>query len=147
MMVRMIPMPRRSQHGMSLMELMIVVAIVGILGTIAVSSYRGQMLRSNRVDATATLLQVQVAQEKFFLQNNRYATSAEFVLAPAAGGLGFAATTAGGHYTLVLSRPTVTTYTITATPAGAQADDSDCTAFTIDESGTRTPAAGTHCWR
>ena len=138
----------QHQRGMSLMELMIVVAIVALLGTIAVSSYRSQMLRANRVDGTATLLQVQVAQEKFFLQNRRYAAdNTELVAVPPAG-LGIAATTPGGHYTLVLAAPTATTYTITATAAGGQVDDlAACLAYTINEQGARTPLNTTGCWR
>jgi type IV pilus assembly protein PilE len=136
----------QRQSGVTLVELLIVVVIVAILGNLAVSSYRSQMMRANRVDATSMLLQIQVAQEKYFLQNNRYADGTEFTAAPP-GGLGFTATTPGGHYTLALVRPTTATYSVTATPAGTQANDSDCTAFTIDQSGGRTPAAGTHCWR
>jgi type IV pilus assembly protein PilE len=137
----------RSQRGMSLMELMIVVAIVALLGTIAVSSYRGQMLRSNRVDGTAALLEVQVAQEKFFLQNQRYAVDNTELAAAPPTGLGIPVATAGGHYSLVLAAPTATTYTITATAAGGQVNDTNCPTYTINEKGDRTPAAATHCWR
>jgi type IV pilus assembly protein PilE len=138
---------RLHQRGMSLMELMIVVAIVALLGTIAVSSYRSQMLRANRVDGTSALLQVQVAQEKFFLQNRRYAADNTELAAAPPGGLGIAVTTPGGHYSLVLQAPTATTYTIAATPAGAQVDDTACPAYSVDEQGTRTPANTTGCWR
>jgi type IV pilus assembly protein PilE len=139
--------PQRRQRGMSLMELMIVVAIVALLGMIAVSSYRSQMLRSNRVDGTATLLQVQVAQEKFFLQNRRYAVDdTELAAAPPAG-LGIATASPGGHYTLSLAGA-ATTYTITATAtAGQTADIAACQTYTITESGTRTPLNTSGCWR
>jgi type IV pilus assembly protein PilE len=135
------------QRGMSLMELMIVVAIVALLGTIAVSSYRSQMLRSNRVDGTAALLQVQVAQEKFFLQNRRYAVDDTELAAVPPAGLGIATASPGGHYTLLLNG-TATTYTITATATGGQTNDvAACQIYTITETGTRTPLNTTGCWR
>ena len=62
------------QRGVTLIELMIVVVVLAILGSISVSTYRRYMLRANRTDATTMLLRIQVAQEKFFLQNNGYAT-------------------------------------------------------------------------
>src|SRR5512145_330042 len=111
---------RARSRGMSLLELMAVVAIVAILGTIAVNTYRGYLLRTNRTDARMALLRVQAAQEKFFLQNNRYADTAELTPAPADGGLGVPSTTPGGHYTITLARPTTTTYTATATAIAGQ---------------------------
>jgi type IV pilus assembly protein PilE len=131
---------------MTLIELMIVIVIVAILGNLAMGSYRRYMMRANRVDATGTLLQVQVAQEKFFLQNRRYGSSnADLTTAPPAG-LGFNATTDGGFYTLALAG-TPTTYTITATATGTQAQDTTCPTFAINEQGTRTPLTSTGCWR
>jgi len=146
--IRHIP-DRHRAFGMTLIELMVVVAILAIVATVAVSSYRRQVLRSNRVDATSTLLRVQVAQEKFFLQNNRYAVAGELATAPPAGlGISTGATSPGGHYTIALAAPTATTYTVTATATGAQTGDvAACLTFTINEQGVRTPAAATGCWR
>ena len=137
----------RAQRGFTLVELMIVIAIVAILGSLAMGSYRRYMLRANRVDATSALLQVQVAQEKFFLQNRRYgSTAADLTSAPPAG-LGFvSATTDGGNYTLALA-PTATGYTVTATAVAAQAQDTTCPSFTLNEQGTRTPVTASGCWR
>jgi prepilin-type N-terminal cleavage/methylation domain-containing protein len=68
---------RARSQGMTLIELMIVVIVVAILGTVAVSSYRSYLIRANRTEARMALLRVQAAQEKFFLQNNRYASNSE----------------------------------------------------------------------
>ena len=65
----------RSISGFTLMELMITLAIVALLAAIAVPSYREYIIRSNRIDATSALLKIAAAQEKFFLQNNSYATN------------------------------------------------------------------------
>lgn len=141
------PSSRARSRGVTLLELMAVVVIIGILGTLAVNSYRGYLLRTNRTDARMALLRVQAAQEKFFLQNNRYADDTELTPAPADGGLGVPATTPGGHYSIALARPTTTTYTATATAiAGQTADAAACRTLTINETGDRTPA-GNDCWR
>lgn len=142
------PSARARSRGVTLLELMAVVVIIGILGTIAVNSYRGYLLRTNRTEARMALLRVQTQQEKFFLQNNRYAATAELSLGPTATppGLGIAATTPGGHYSITLAG-TNTTYTATATAtAGQTADAAACQVLTINQNGDRTPT-GNDCWR
>jgi len=147
---------RHNLRGFSLIELMIVVAILGIVATIANSSYRNYLVRTHRTDATAALLQIQVAQEKFFLQNNAYAGTAQIALAPPAG-LGLSATTTqGGYYTLTITPavPTVA-YTATATPISTkgQASDADCQSFSVDQSGRKSALDSSStdnsakCWR
>jgi type IV pilus assembly protein PilE len=148
---------KRSQLAFTLTELMITVAIVSILASIVYPSYRNQVLRSHRVEAKNALLQVQVAQEKFFLQNSRYAGNAacaatELTAASNAGGLGVSATTTNGYYTIVLCSPSTTTYNVTATAAGAQASDSTCKKFIIDNTGAQSSqnsagSASTGCWK
>jgi type IV pilus assembly protein PilE len=116
----------------------------------AVASYRNYILRANRTDGTSTLLRLQVAQEKFFLQNNRYATNAEMTAAPPNGlglALGAGGLTAGGRYTMTLVSPSNTQYTATATAAGGQTADTACLALSIDQAGTRTPGTASGCWR
>lgn len=138
----------RRQRGVTLIELMVVVVVLAILGSISVSTYRRYMLRANRTDATTMLLRIQVAQEKFFLQNNGYADGAELTGDPPAG-LGFASsTTPNGHYTIELDAPDDTHYTATATATGGQTQDkADCQTFTLNEQGTRTPAESSGCWK
>lgn len=145
-------MNRKSRNrGVTLMELMTVVAIVSILAAVAVSSYRAQMLRANRSEAKSALLRIQVAQEKFFLQNNRYALESELATAPP-GGLGVSMP---AQYTLSLSTmgAAPTAYSATATATSGQRDDDDCATLTITESGVRsaTNKSGTTttaaCWR
>ena len=144
------PGARARMRGVTLLELMAVVVILGILGTLAVNSYRGYLLRTNRTEARMALLRLQAAQEKFFLQFNRYADTAELSTSPSDAttpGLGIAATTATGKYAITLARPTTTTYTATATAQGGQtADTAACLVLTINETGTRTPADN-NCWR
>lgn len=132
---------RPAQRGMTLIELMTVVAIVAILGTIALTSYRSSVVRANRAEATTTLLRVQAAQEKFYLNEQTYSNSlAELKIAPL---------TERRLYRIQLSNVSDTTYRATATAIDGQAgSDSECGTLTIDATGTRTPSpATTRCWR
>lgn len=139
---------RQCVRGVTLLELMVVVAVLAIIASVAVPSYRGYLRRAQRADATAALLQLRQAQEKFFLQNGQYADDALLDDAPP-GGLGLSTTSEHGHYTIVLDRLTNTTYVATATAAGGQVDDDACQTFTINEVGVRTssPNGITTCWK
>ncbi len=133
----------KNQRGVTLIELMIVVAVVAILAAIAYPGYRNQIMRSHRTEAKAALLQIQVAQEKYFLQNNSYGTLAQ--LGPASLGLTVSNTTANGYYLISLPTQTATTYQAKAAVQGGQSDDTHCAAFTIDQSGARS-ATNADCW-
>lgn len=131
-----------KMRGVTLIELIVVVAIVALLASIAVPSYRQYVMRSNRTEAKAALLHVSAAQEKFYLQNNTYTD--ELTDAPPAG-LGLASTTETGLYTIAVAGADDEGYTATATATGAQAEDSHCAQFSLDETGTRA-ATSNDCW-
>ena len=138
---------RGKNSGITLIELMIVIVVVAILGAIGTSSYRSYLIRANRTEAKEALLRVQVAQEKFYLQNNRYANGVAELAAAPPQGLGIPANTPRGYYTIGLVG-TATTYTATATAAGGQAQDAKCNALGINETGQRSPSPDTAgCWR
>ncbi len=138
---------KQTQRGVTLIELMIVMVVLAIIASIAVPSYRQYLMRTNRTEGTAALLQLRLAQEKFFLQNNRYATAAEMSQDLPAG-LGLPAVTSHGYYTVLMVRPTPTTYSATASIAGGQLGDATCPTLTIDESGVRTAGGPVEvCWK
>jgi type IV pilus assembly protein PilE len=143
-------MKYRRSSGITLIELMIVVVIVSILAAIAVPSYRQYLTRTHRVEAKAALLRIQVAQEKFFLQNNRYITATADLSKPSPNGLDLPTTTPNGMYdisVIVGSTGTSISYTAVATAKGTQlASDVDCSVFTITDTGAKTPA-DKDCWR
>ena len=143
-------MSRARSQGVTLIELLIVIIIVGILGSIAMSAYRNYVMRANRTEARMALLAIQTAQEKWFVQNSQYAQDIATLVAPPPGGLGIALTaggvTTGGNYTISFTLATPTAYTVQAATTGAQVNDTACPTLSIDQNATRTPTAST-CWR
>jgi type IV pilus assembly protein PilE len=142
-----------SWRGFSLIELMVVMAVFAILSSIAVGSYRRYTLRAARTEGRLALLAIQVAQEKYFLQNNTYAQDIATVIAAPPAGLGISSinasgVTSGGNYTISFAAVTPTTYTLQAVATGAQAKDTAaCLTFTITDQGARTPVDSSGCWR
>ncbi|HLK71341.1 MAG TPA: type IV pilin protein [Steroidobacteraceae bacterium] len=120
---------RRSQQGFSLMELMIAVAIVAIISAIAIPSYRSYVLQGNRTDAMKTLAYYQQALERCYSQNFSYVGCAQIPALPVAS--------SGGYFTITLPALAATSYLLTATTAGAQVKDTQCTTFTINQTGTQ----------
>jgi len=137
--------------GVTLIELMIVIVVVAILASIAVPSYRNYVLRSHRVEAKAALLNLAAAQEKFYLQNNTYATNTQLTTAPP-NGLGLASSTENGWYTVAIANgANAAGFSATATATGTQTEDDDCATFTINQLGVKSAtksggSASTVCW-
>lgn len=139
---------RIKQTGLTLIELMIVLLIAAILTSIAVPSYRAYVVRSQRVDAKQALLALSTAQEKFFLQCNRYAGqlgAANSCADP--GTIAFSSTSEKGWYDLSVEAAGVTDFRIRAEPSAGspQASDSTCTFFEVTGAGIRT-ASDAKCW-
>jgi type IV pilus assembly protein PilE len=128
---------RIHQGGVTLIELVVVVVIFAILAAIAIPSYVSSIQKSRRTDAKTALTASAQAMERWFAQNNTYTGIA-------VGSGGVYAVSENGYYTIALSNTSVTTYTLTATPAGSQAGD-PCGAFTLDQADNR-GAATTGCW-
>jgi type IV pilus assembly protein PilE len=131
---------KNRQRGVTLIELLTVMVVLAIVASIAIPSYRRYLLRAQRADAKAALLQVQTAEEKFLLQQNTYTAN---VTGGQPAGLGLTGKSEHNYYdiTVVLTNVGgVPGYTITAAPgAGSgQADDDKCVSFTLNEQGTRT---------
>jgi type IV pilus assembly protein PilE len=138
-------LPRRRMAGMTLLELMIVCVVVGILGLIAIPSYRQYVMRSQRTEAKAALLRLQTNQERFYLANRIY--SGDPVALGFTGGV-----SERGTYALEIVGADATTYLARATPrAGGAYDmrnDAQCATFTLDAQGVRgaTGTAAATCW-
>jgi type IV pilus assembly protein PilE len=143
---------RRNNRGFSLLELLVTIAILAIVASLAASSYHHNVIRAHRTEASTTLLAIQMAQERWFLQNNAYAQAVATLVARPPLGLGIPISAAGltqnGYYTIGFAAATPTAYTIRAEAQGGQTnDDPRCVIYTVTESGVRTPAESTGCWR
>ena len=143
---------RSTQRGFTLIELMIVVAVVGILAAIALPSYRGYIVRAARVEAQTELLELAGLQEKIFLNSNAYAFSVSAAYSgTSAGGLGrTSGRTKDGKYALTLvdsagvaMAAAAQTFVLLATPVAGSTQVGDGT-IAVSESGRRTcnPSCG-----
>ncbi len=130
-------MNTNRMRGFTLIELMVTVAIVGILAAIAVPNYSAYVVKSSRSAAQTELLQLASLQEKIYLNSNAYSASVTAAYTGnATGGLGnTAGTTSDGKYTLSVNAPGQT-YTITATPVAGKGQVGDGN-LSISENGKR----------
>jgi type IV pilus assembly protein PilE len=118
---------KNTQSGFTLIELMISVAIVGILAAIAYPSYQDKVIKSRRTDAQGALLGFANAMERYFTENNTYKGAAGTMAAPTDTGSPWiyskTSPVDGGtaYYNLIIIAATATTYTLQATPINAQA--------------------------
>jgi len=130
------------QRGVTLIELIVVMIIVGILAAVAIPTYRQYVMRSQRSDAKDALLALATAQEKFYLQCNSYATAIAVAASCADGELQGAATSKNGWYDLAIDAADATSYTVSATAAAGenQYQDEACRTFRVTDRGIRTAA-------
>ena len=141
------PSVRRPARGFTLIELMVVVAVVGLLASLAYPSYRQSVLKSRRADAKAALLDLAQREERYMAQYNAFIGTgtalgygSAFPIAVMSGSQSF--------YTLTLTA-TGTTFTATATPTGGQTADK-CGSFVLTHTGAQSVSGGTlsasECW-
>lgn len=138
---------KKSRAGFTLIELMIAVAIIGVLLAIAVPSYRDYIVKASREAAKTELMQLANVQEKIYLNSNNYAFSVTGnYTGQATGGLGkTSGTTEDGKYTIVLYNAVTGTtpmtavdqyFRLAAVPVAGSTQANDGT-ITIDASGKK----------
>lgn len=135
-------MRRAANRGFTLIELMITVAIVGILAAVAYPSFTQYFVRAKRSAAQSFMHSVANKQEQYMLDRRSYAADLATlnVSAPA---------DVSANYTITVTSDMTTTppsYLVTATPIGAQlTNDTQCGTLTINHLGTKAPATS-GCW-
>lgn len=129
-------MRKGTQHGFTLIELMITVAIVGLLAAVAYPSYTRYVIKAHRSAAQAQMLDIANRQQQFLLSNRAYATKAAltssgYVLPSDVG--------ARYGYDITVGTGTVPSYVITLTPVAGSSQVSDGV-LTLNSEGVKAPA-------
>jgi len=153
----------KKSTGFTLIELMITVAIIGILASIAYPSYQDSVRKSRRADAKGVLLGLTNAMERRFTEKNSYCDAALATGGTAVTGCGAATEDTGtpsiytippettSFYTVTISAATASSYTLSAARTGAQSNEK-CGSLTLTNTGVKgvtgadTGITAADCW-
>ena len=108
---------RRSLAGFTLIEMLVVLSMTGLLTSVALPTFEGQLQRARRSDVLVTMMQVQAAQERWRSNGARYGSLAD---------IGTPGVSPAGHYSLQALSADEDGYVVLATATGTQARDANC---------------------
>ena len=133
---------RKYMRGVTLMELMIVVVVLGILTALAYPSYRQYVAKAKRSEAKNCLLQVATMQERFYLQNSTYTLDMTKLGFPDAGNN----LTDSGSYICNVTTASPAAFSAIATYQKGDAEAGKCATFSIDGIGAKISTPFDDCW-
>lgn len=134
---------RTRKHGFTLIEVLITVAIIGILGAVAYPSYSSYVTKSKRAEPQKELLELANLMEQYFIDHREYTDKLSEL-----GGSGDSYLTESGNYTIsATTNANGSTFTLTATvkSGSSQSGDSECATMSVDHVGQKT-ATSANCW-
>jgi len=138
---------QRLIRGFTLIELMVVIAIIGVLAAIAYPSYQEHVRSAKRADAQTALMELAQFMERYYTSNGRYVDAAgdgpdlPFTEAPRDG--------ASKSYDLSLAGATASSYTLQAVPKASMTND-ECGTLTLANTGAKgqdAEATASKCWK
>ncbi|HUQ09065.1 MAG TPA: type IV pilin protein [Steroidobacteraceae bacterium] len=136
-------------RGVTLLEILVVLLVVGIIAALAMPSYRQHMVRVNRTEATSTLYEIASAEERHYLHRGSYTSD---VTGAPPEGLGLARDGAHRYEYTVSIAGDGQSFIARATPVrdGGQDSDAECLGFSLDHRGRRAVSGSrdtSSCWR
>ena len=123
---------KRPAQGFTLIEMMVVVAVIGILAAVAYPSYQQYLRRAHRADAQAYLMDIAQLQQQYFTDSRAYAPDVATLNRPVPS-------TVSPFYTITITLGALPpSFVVTATAIGGQVPDGN---LSLDNTGAKTPAA------
>lgn len=133
------PYASLNLHGVTVVELLVVLAVIGVLAMLVLPGYRDVSDRSRRNEARAALLEIAQHQERYYLQQGRYGSLAEL-------GYDDPHVTSSGAYAITMTAADAADFTAVATyqPGGKEAGR--CAEFRLNARGDRASTPQPDCW-